>query len=344
MNKPITTRVQQAVNGNRGVQEPLLHVGVATGNAAKRKGSPLKKNNKPSLGGMFEGTTKDIPESLSKVPTFQTYSAADAITDSAEKPVKDSTETKKESTSNGLAEGAANVAGTTKKNTIPKATEVNANESAESKKPGFTGSTSIGAAFQRNMAARIDKAGELGRARRDARRAKRSAASVNAEKAGKAKEERKVERDMLQNTTLSTKSLEGSNDDSNTEADNFNPGFKNIKKSGVMSVPVDKVGPPKPASAPSVDASKLPNASSLGSSTGNYTNNRSNEGSGKTTRDNRGVGDFYNTQEAFKQGSVDKEKLTLGSESAESAVKMRMNSNVGIKSKSPMKKGYFKGM
>ena len=158
-------------------------------------------------------------------------------------------ETKKESTSNGLAEGAANVAGTTKKNTIPKATEVNANESAESKKPGFTGSTSIGAAFQRNMAARIDKAGELGRARRDARRAERSGASVEASP-------------------------------STTSSDN------------------------------TTTTSSTPSTSS-------------------SVRD---------TQEEELINKLDTEGA-IGA-----PVLMRMNANVGVKSKSPMKKGYFKGM
>ena len=47
MNKPITSRVREATNGNRGVQEPLLDVGAAgvRGGAATRKQpSPLKKN------------------------------------------------------------------------------------------------------------------------------------------------------------------------------------------------------------------------------------------------------------------------------------------------------------
>ena len=433
MNKPITSRVQQAVNGSRGIQEPLLHVGVVAGNAAARKGTPLKKKVKSPLKAESAGdiVKKNSTEKTSSKPGLIAQGRASGGNSS-------------------LISGAREVAG--KSNTIRRATDINAAaSSAGSEKSGFTGSTSIGGAIRRNIAARIDKAGELNRARRDARRAGKSGASVNAapsaekvardarvdaviggnssssaldfkppsvdfsgmgvkakgaakpsaqdirkegratraqvrqdrlaknqasrgeakdarvasRKAGKdlknadrifgknnvevtapkPKSKRQVKRD-IKNTTLSTNSLlQGrSNSDSDTEANNFNPGFKNIKKSGVMSVPVDKVGPQKPASAPSVDASKLPNASSLGSSTGNYTDNRSNEGSGKTTRDNRGVGDFYNTQEAFKQGSVDKEKLTLGSESAESAVKMRMNSNVGIKSKSPMKKGYFKGM
>ena len=249
MNKPITTRVQQAVNGNRGVQEPLLHVGVVAGNAAKRKGSPLKKNDKPSLGGMFEGTTKDIPESLSKVPTFQTYSAGKAVTDSEEEPIKEPTETKKESTgaNSTLIDNESKVKGEPKK--IKAATEINAEEERESEKPGFTGSTSIGAAIQRNMAARIDKAGELGRARRDARRAKRSGDSVEA--------------------------------------------------------------------SPST------------SSSDNTTTTSSTPSTSSSVRD---------TQEEELINKLDT-KGALGA-----PIQMRMNANVGVKSKSPMKKGYFKGM
>lgn len=47
MNKaiPITARVQQATNGNRGIQEPLLHVGdagVSGGSATRKIPSPSK--------------------------------------------------------------------------------------------------------------------------------------------------------------------------------------------------------------------------------------------------------------------------------------------------------------
>ena len=175
--------------------------------------------------------------------------------------------------------------------------------------------------------------------------------------AAKPKSERQVERD-IKNTTLSTSSLlQGrSNEDSDAEANNFNPGFKNVKKSGVMSVPVDNVGPKRAPAAPSVDASKLPDASKLGGSTGNYTDNRSNAGSGKTTTkatpkksfpnyDYPGA-DFNSTMEAFNSGSriADGTPTREKNGSVVSAAQMRMNANVGIKSKSPMKKGYFKGM
>ena len=49
MNKaiPNTARVQQTTNGNRGIQQPLLHVGaagVSGGSATKKMSSPLKLN------------------------------------------------------------------------------------------------------------------------------------------------------------------------------------------------------------------------------------------------------------------------------------------------------------
>ena len=165
--------------------------------------------------------------------------------------------------------------------------------------------------------------------------------------AAKPKSKRQVERD-IKNTTLSTSSLlQGrSNEDSDTEANNFNPGFKNVKKSGVMSVPVDNVGPKRAPAAPSVDASKLPDASKLGSSTGNYTDNRSNAGSGKTTTKatpKKSSSSFNSTMEAFNSGSriADGTPTREKNGSVVSAAQMRMNANVGIKSKSPMKKGYF---
>ena len=241
MNKPITTRVQQAVNGDRGIQEPLLHVGVVAGNAAERKGSPLKKNEKYKAGSSIDA--------MAPMPTFQTYSAADAITDSEGEPVKEPTETKKESTGGNstLIDNESKVKG--EKKEIKAATEINEEEERKSEKPGFTGSTSIGAALQRNIAARIDKAGELGRARRDARRAERSGASVEASP-------------------------------STTSSDN------------------------------TTTTSSTPSTSS-------------------SVRD---------TQEEELINKLDTEGA-IGA-----PVLMRMNANVGVKSKSPMKKGYFKGM
>ena len=310
-----------------------------------------------------------------------------------------------------------------------------------------TGSKTIGEAFQSNLAQRIDKAGELGRARREARRAGKagsgesvapsaekvardarvdnilskntSSSSLNntmpkadfsgmgkaaaapsakadaapsaksirqagrAERAqvrqdnksakqaariagknlknadrifgknnvevtaAKPKSKKQVTRD-IKNTTLSTSNLlQGrSNEDSDTEANNFNPGFKNVKKSGVMSVPVNNVGPKQAPAAPSVDASKLPDTSKLGSSTGGYTENRSNSGSGKTTTKatpKKSSSSFNSTIEAFNSGSriADGTPTRERNGSVVSAAQMRMNANVGIKSKAPMKKGYF---
>ena len=165
MNKPITSRVRQATNGNRGVQEPLLDVGAAgvRGGAATRKQpSPLKANMDPQP---KEETTKvDATESPGAIATGNTANVADD---------KKEPETKKDSKDSGLAEGAANVAGTSKK--IPRATdaETEGPPKSESKRSSRT----IGDAFQDNMVARIDKAGELGRARRDARRAKKAGIS-----------------------------------------------------------------------------------------------------------------------------------------------------------------------
>ena len=165
--------------------------------------------------------------------------------------------------------------------------------------------------------------------------------------AAKPKSKKQVKRD-IENTTLSTSSLlQGrSNEDSDTEANNFNPGFKNVKKSGVMSVPVNNVGPKQAPAAPSVDASKLPDTSKLGSSTGGYTENRSNSGSGKTTTKatpKKSSSSFNSTIEAFNSGSriADGTPTRERNGSVVSAAQMRMNANVGIKSKAPMKKGYF---
>ena len=162
MNKPITSRVQQAVNGSRGVQEPLLHVGVVAGNAAARKGTPLKKKVKSPLKAESAGdiVKKNSTEKTSSEPGLIAQGRASGGNSS-------------------LISGAREVAG--KSNTIRRATDINAAaSSAESGKSGFTGSTSIGGAIQRNIAARIDKRGELNRARRDARRAGKSGPSVNA--------------------------------------------------------------------------------------------------------------------------------------------------------------------
>jgi hypothetical protein len=228
MNKPITMRVRQATNGNKGVQEPLLDVGAAgvRGGAATRKQpSPLKANMDPQP---KEETTKvDATESAGAIATGNTANVADD---------KKEPETKKDSKDSGLAEGAAQVAGE-----ITRATDIKTEDppKSESKRSGRT----IGDAFQDNMVARIDKAGELGRARREARRNK---------KAG-------------------------------------------ISESEASSA----------SSAPTVAA----------------------------------------TTQAPSTNEVDELLNDLDTEGKLGApVQMRMNANIGIKSKSPMKKGYFKGM
>ena len=249
MNKPITMRVRQATNGNKGVQEPLLDVGAAgvRGGAATRKQpSPLKKTDGdikgeksygPGLGNMFDGVTSlETPST----PTFEPYSATNTIAnaDDATNVADDKkdTETKKDSKDSGLVEGAAEVAGE-----ITRATDIKTEDppKSESKRSGRT----IGDAFQDNMVARIDKAGELGRARREARRNK---------KAG-------------------------------------------ISESEASSA----------SSAPTVAA----------------------------------------TTQAPSTNEVDELLNKIDTEGALGApVNMRMNANIGMKSKSPMKKGYFKGM
>jgi hypothetical protein len=228
MNKPITMRVRQATNGNKGVQEPLLDVGAAgvRGGAATRKQpSPLKANMDPQP---KEETTKvDATESAGAIATGNTANVADD---------KKEPETKKDSKDSGLAEGAAQVAGE-----ITRATDIKTEDppKSESKRSGRT----IGDAFQDNMVARIDKAGELGRARREARRNK---------KAG-------------------------------------------ISESEASSA----------SSAPTVAA----------------------------------------TTQAPSTNEVDELLNDLDTKGKLGApVNMRMNANIGIKSKSPMKKGYFKGM
>jgi hypothetical protein len=228
MNKPITMRVRQATNGNKGVQEPLLDVGAAgvRGGAATRKQpSPLKANMDPQP---KEETTKvDATESAGAIATGNTANVADD---------KKEPETKKDSKDSGLAEGAAQVAGE-----ITRATDIKTEDppKSESKRSGRT----IGDAFQDNMVARIDKAGELGRARREARRNK---------KAG-------------------------------------------ISESEASSA----------SSAPTVAA----------------------------------------TTQAPSTNEVDELLNNLDTEGKLGApVNMRMNANIGMKSKSPMKKGYFKGM
>jgi hypothetical protein len=270
MNKPITMRVRQATNGNKGVQEPLLDVGAAgvRGGAATRKQpSPLKKTDGdikgeksygPGLGNMFDGVTSLETPSM---PTFEPYSATNTIAnaDDATNVADDKkdTETKKDSKDSGLAEGAANVAGTSKK--IPRATD--AKTEGPPKSESKRSSRTIGDAFQDNMVARIDKAGELGRARREARRNKKAGISESeASSASSASSAEKIARDKRVDGVISRNTPSTS-----TTASSTDPSDELLNK-------IDTEG---------------------------------------------GLG---------------------------APVQMRMNANIGIKSKSPMKKGYFKGM
>ena len=255
MNKPITMRVRQATNGNKGVQEPLLDVGAAgvRGGAATRKQpSPLKANMDPQP---KEETTKvDATESAGAVATGNTTNVADD---------KKDTETKKDSKDSGLVEGAAEVAGE-----ITRATDIKTEDppKSESKRSGRT----IGDAFQDNMVARIDKAGELGRARREARRNKKAGISESeASSASSASSAEKIARDK--------------------------------RVDGVISRNTPSTSTPR-----------------------------------------------FRTQYPYGASSTDPSDELLNKLDTEGGlgapVNMRMNANIGMKSKSPMKKGYFKGM
>lgn len=157
MNKPITSRVRQATSGSKGVQEPLLNVGAAGvrgGAATKKQASPLKSM---SAGDIISKEARDGREAEAEYAKKQAN---------------------KTGGNSALIDNASKVAGTS---TISRATDINAAaSSAESGKSSFTGSTTVGGAIQRNIAARIDKAGELGRARRDARRAGKATTGVDA--------------------------------------------------------------------------------------------------------------------------------------------------------------------
>ena len=254
MNKPITSRVRQATSGNRGVQEPLLDVGAAgvRGGAATRKQhSPLK------LGGGFGRPT----EETAKVSTSK--AAGDIVTTNVASDTKATPKTKVLMNPGGnlgggnasLISGSANVAGGITRGTDIK-TEGPPNSG--SKRSGRT----IGDAFQDNMVARIDKAGELGRARREARRNKKAGISESeASSASSASSAEKIARDK--------------------------------RVDGVIS-------------------RNTPSTSTTASST-----DPSDELLDESDRRYR----FH-----------------------AAPVNMRMNANIGMKSKSPMKKGYFKGM
>lgn len=288
MNKPITSRVRQATNGNRGVQEPLLDVGAAgvRGGAATRKQpSPLKKvdikgekSYGPGLNNMFDS---DAALKLPSMPTFEPYSATNTIANVADDTknveTKKDAATKKDSKNESLAEGATKVAGDSK--SIPKATDAKTEGPPKSdiKRSGRT----IGDAFQDNMVARIDKAGELGRARRDARRDKKAISVRN-------------------------------------------------KQNKAIAIPT-KTGSVK------VEGAQLKNI------------NLSNPSSSATAGRTNGVTNERFNDEMLTQANAREDKMLDDLEGRMSSslgapVQMRKNANIGMKSKSPMKKGYFKGM
>ena len=278
MNKPITSRVRQATNGNRGVQEPLLDVGAAgvRGGAATRKqSSPLKFGG--GFGRTAEETTKvSTTEAAGDIVTNNTANVADAK--------KKKGETKKDSKDNNLVENAANVAGTSKK--IPRATDAKTEGPPKSdiKRSGRT----IGDAFQDNMVARIDKAGELGRARRDARRAKRA-------------------------------------------------GIKESEATAVRNEQNKAIAIPTKTGSVKVEGAQLKNI------------NLSNPSSSATAGRTNGVTNERFNDEMLTQANAREDKMLDDLEGRMSSslgapVQMRKNANIGMKSKSPMKKGYFKGM
>lgn len=270
MNKPITSRVREATNGNRGVQEPLLDVGAAgvRGGAATRKQpSPLKKTSGdikgeksygPGLSNMFDSYSGNKLNNMSSVPTFKPYSATSTIANVAD-DTKATPKTKVLMNPGvnlgggnaSLVSGSANVAGG-----ITRGTDIKTEgpPKSESKRSGRT----IGDAFQDNMVARIDKAGELGRARRDARRAKK--AGISESEASSAPSAEKIARDKRVDDVISRNTPSTS-----TTVSSAKPGDDLLNRLDTEG----KLGGP---------------------------------------------------------------------------VKMRMNANIGIKSKTPIKKGYFKGM
>ena len=186
-------------------------------------------------------------------------------------------ETKKDSEGNGLAEGAAQVAGNSK--SIPKATDTKTEGPPKSdiKRSGRT----IGDAFQDNMVARIDKAGELGRARRDARRDKKAISVRN-----------------QQNKAIAIPTKTGS-----------------VKVEGAQLKNINLSNPSSSATA---------------GRTNGVTNERFN--------------DEMRTQANAREDKMLDDLEGRISSSLGAPVQMRMNANIGMKSKSPMKKGYFKGM
>jgi len=327
MNKPITSRVRQATSGSRGVQEPLLNVGAAgvRGGAATRKqASPLKKVD--SAGDIVK---KNSTEKTPSEPGLIAQGRASGGNSS-------------------LISGASKVSGTS--STIPRATDINAAaSSAESGKSGFTGSTSIGGAIQRNIAARIDKAGELNRARRDARRAGKSGAGVNA-----APSAEKVARDARVDAVIGGNSSASALDNIMPSVDfsgmgvkakgTAKPSAQDIRKEGRAAraqVRQDRLaknqasrGEAKDARVASRKAGKdLKNADRIfGKNNVEVTADK-----GPSSRENKKALRQTSRANVSANGTPEKPE----NKSMVSAAQMRMNSNVGMKSKSPMKKGYF---
>jgi len=374
MNKPITTRVQQAVNGNRGVQEPLLHVGVVAGNAAARKGSPLKAM------GSYPGGSKKTKE---PVKVDATPSAGSIVTggnaatsETAKKPGLIA-QGRASGGNSSLISGAKGVAGDSKK--IPRATDTNAavTVNVAAGKSGSTGSTTVAEAFQKNMAARVDKAGELGRARRDARRAKKSGASS----ASTPRSAEALARDKRVDATIGSNSSSSALDFKPPSVDLLAsrnaPSAQDIRKEGRA----ERKSSRKASRADRVSENKANRASNAqkrqdkltmrqnkrqdkrqgdvpalaGKSASISVNNKGAQlktpslGTRSTTNAsnkdyNEALMSRMNANEdaALSAGlAQNNKKAPMGSESA---LQMRMDANVGVKSKSPMKKGYFKGM
>ena len=374
MNKPITTRVQQAVNGNRGVQEPLLHVGVVAGNAAARKGSPLKAV------GSYPGDSKKTkePAKVDPTPSSGGIVIADnaATTETAKKPGLIA-QGRMSGGNSSLISGAKGVAGDSK--TIPRATDTNAavTVNVAAGKSGSTGSTTVAEAFQKNMAARVDKAGELGRARRDARRAKKSGASS----APTTRSAEALARDKRVDATIGSNSSSSALDFKPPSVDLLAsrnaPSAQDIRKEGRA----ERKSSRKANRADRVSENKANRASNAqkrqdkltmkqnkrqdkrqgdvpalaGKSASISVNNKGAQlktpslGTRSTTNaSNKDYNEALmtrmnaNEDAALSAGlAQNNKKAPMGSESM---LQMRMDANVGVKSKSPMKKGYFKGM
>ena len=348
MNKPITSRVRQATSGSRGVQEPLLNVGAAGvrgGAATKKQPSPLK------LGGGF-GRISEEAKTTATVPAAPSAgsivtSGKPAVGEAANKKPGLIAQGRASGGNSSLISGASKVSGTS--STIPRATDINAAaSSAESGKSGFTGSNTIGGAIQRNIAARIDKAGELGRARRDARRAGKSGASVNA-----APSAEKVARDKRVDAVIGGNSSSSALDFKPPSVDFSGMGVK--AKGAAKPSAKDKRQGDVPAlagksSSISVNNKGLGFNPIVNAPTGKIGSDNEGQLLSKTTskRSNKDYNEALmtrmnaNEDAALSAGlAQNNKKAPMGSESA---IKMRMDSNVGIKSKSPMKKGYFKRM